>query len=138
MGKSIQEDAAKALGLADLDQGVELSTVSKRTLQRWFNDHPQKFKCVLLGAVQLAPKPPALPPVRDYPEAERESRAFEIHAGLSDDVQFKLKQFTNVVRGRYIRSTDEWQVDGMSGSFPTSDVEEWWPIPQVGTGVKPQ
>lgn len=137
MAKSIQEDAAKALGLADLTQGAEISTVPKRTLQGWFNSHPQKFKCMMLGAAQLIPRTPSLPPVRNYPESEQAARAFEIHAGISDDVLFKLKQFTNVVKGRYIRSADEWQVDGMSGGFPTSDVEEWWLFPKIGTGIKP-
>jgi hypothetical protein len=71
-----------------------------------------------------------LPPLRP------DLRDFEKQAGISVDVLVKVKSFSNIVIGRYLYGLSNWQVNGVCGYHTPEEVEEWWPMPELGTGTK--
>ena len=46
-------EQAKTAGLYSLAELSRISATSTATLNNWHKDQPQKFKCMLAGAVQL-------------------------------------------------------------------------------------
>jgi hypothetical protein len=76
-------------------------------------------------------KATGLPPLRD------DLKDFEKAAGLSVDVLIKFKRFSNVVIGRYLHGIEEWQANGVGGSYDADSIEEWWLMPVIGTGTVP-
>lgn len=67
------------------------------------------------------------------PEKLTEAHPHLLNAGATADVLVKIKGFTNLTIGRYFHVLEEWQVNGFTGA---PIVEEWWYMPQVGTGHK--
>lgn len=79
-------------------------------------------------AAEKPVKPPSLPPLRD------DLRDFEKQAGISVDVLVLMKGATDPCVGRYIHGLGQWQVAWCNGAVA---VEEWWPMPEAGTGIVP-
>jgi hypothetical protein len=71
-----------------------------------------------------------LPPLRD------DLRDFENQAGISVDVLVKVKRYQNIAIGRYFYGLSEWQINGACGYYASEEIEEWWLMPELGTGTK--
>lgn len=69
-----------------------------------------------------------LPPLRD------DLRDFEIPSGTSVDVLVRPHNSKYITIGRYFHGLGEWQINNCSGQG--WEVEEWWPMPVIGTGHK--
>ena len=65
------------------------------------------------------------------PEINPDLKGFEKHAKISVPVIAKIKGSTHCTIGKYTHSINEWQIDGYHGQW---DVDEWWPLPEFGTG----
>lgn len=68
------------------------------------------------------------------PNRLTEGHIHQLQAGSTADVVVRLEGSNYLTIGRYLHELEEWQVNGWNGA-PV--VEEWWPLPEVGTGNKP-
>jgi len=44
----------------------------------------------------------------------------------------------NIRVGRYFHNVNLWHLDGIHGTFSSSEITEWWPLPEEGTGTTVQ
>lgn len=75
----------------------------------------------------------SLPEIRQLPPRSDVFDEFEKSAKISVDVIVNSRSVNGLNIGRYIHSTEEWQIDGFHGF---DGVDEWWPLPKIGTGNK--
>lgn len=68
------------------------------------------------------------------PKRLTEAHEHLLSAGATADVIVKVKGFESLTIGRYLHEIEEWQINFWSGA---PEVEEWWPLPEIGTGNKP-
>jgi len=82
---------------------------------------------------EMFDKPEGLPPLRD------DNDVFDAVAGMSVWVLLKLKQVDEVIVGHYFHTIDKWKLaNNATSTFENDEVEEWWPMPAIGTGTAPE
>lgn len=65
------------------------------------------------------------------PEINENATEIEKACGMSIDVLVKVKGFAGLRTGRYVYGVGCWIVDGLHGEWT---VEEWWYLPEKGSG----
>ena len=71
-----------------------------------------------------------------YPQKDNDCDEFSKSAGKSIDILVKLKSFKYPVVGNYWYTMETWTTSGIHGEHPDSAIEEWYSIPELGTGGK--
>jgi hypothetical protein len=71
------------------------------------------------------------------PQLKPNPTKLESDLGRSVDVYLRTAQRDGIFSGRYYYNTDKWWAVGCIGFFPTSQVIEWWPTFEEGTGTNP-
>jgi hypothetical protein len=69
----------------------------------------------------------------NLPEVRDDLHEIERLAKPSVDVIVSVRGITNLMIGRYFHGGQFWQVDQVHGEV---NVEEWWPMPVLGTGTR--
>ena len=72
-----------------------------------------------------------------YPELDNTATEFEQSAGMSITVLVKVKSFKYPMSGNYWSSFNYWTVSNIHGNLKDSDIEEWYYLPEIGTGYNP-
>lgn len=71
-----------------------------------------------------------------YPQKDNDCDDFQKSAGKSIDVLVKMKNFKHPLVGNYWHDLGWWSVSGIKGNVAEYDIEEWYAIPEMGTGEK--
>lgn len=71
-----------------------------------------------------------------HPPLDENGTDFEKSAGISITVLVKVKSFKYPIVGNYWFAGEFWTVNGIHGNLSDSDIEEWYYLPEIGTGNK--